>query len=255
MCETGGRGSGRGCDLSGALELKRNAQAPFGPPDQRTFFLDGAEHEFETFGNGTRIGQLETGSADRKVDHFAIGDRQILVKDLAGFRRQSLGHETLVSTFVGHYATFTRIGSNVIDFRSCRKSRGVRGASDARIPGSEPGSIARRVTFGQHLDLETRSAPPTCPPLLAAMKPRAAAFVLRLMTTHTFRFRRLPRAATISRRERAGMPSARGVDRKRRLGPQRAQVTPQVRRAGLNRSEPRQTLTCRIGACPISYTA
>jgi hypothetical protein len=119
------KAGGRGCDLSGALELKRNAQAPFGPPDQRAFFLDGAEHEFETFGNGTRIGQLETGSADRKIDHFAIGDRQILVKDLAGFRRQSLGHETLVSTFVRHYATFTRIRSNVIDFRSCRKLKGV----------------------------------------------------------------------------------------------------------------------------------
>jgi hypothetical protein len=86
------------------------------------------------------------------------------------------------------------------------------------------------------------------------MKPRAAAIVLRLMTTHTFRFRCLPRAATISHRERAGMPSARGVDRKRRLGPQRAQVARQVRwAAGLNRSEPPQTLTCRIGACPISY--
>jgi hypothetical protein len=75
MLKADGRGNGRGCDLSDALGLKRNSQAPFGPPDQRAFFLDGAEHEFEAFGNGTRIGQLETGSADRKVDHFAICDR------------------------------------------------------------------------------------------------------------------------------------------------------------------------------------
>ena len=166
MLKAGGGSHRRGCDLSGALELKRNSQAPFGPPDQRAFFLDGAEYEFEAFGNGTRIGQLETGSADRKVDHFAICDRQILVKDLASFRCQSLGHETLVSTIVRHYATFTRIGSIVIDFGSCRKLKGVEQGQAACEELPAPVSLNETqdlplvaITNGQHLDLEVRARP------------------------------------------------------------------------------------------------
>ena len=195
-----GNGIGR---FSVRVALERNAQAPFDPPDQRAFFLDGAEHELETFGNGTRIGQLETGSADRQVDHFAIGDRQILIKNPAGFRRQSLGHDTLVSTLVRHCATFTRVGTNLIDFGSCRKLKeteeGPARCSALRAPISlrhlqSSVLVALRIDRAEALRPGRRHHAAA----LASDETSRGGAGLRLMATHAFRCPLASRRAVVA---------------------------------------------------------